>query len=119
MTVEVLVATVNCGNPKELAKKMNIQTNAIIINQCQKFGYEEFKINKDQTVKCYSFDERGVGLSRNSALMRASGDIVLFADDDEKFVDGYEKIVLDSCNVSKYVMLPEIKPWLDLNKASS
>ena len=28
-------------------------------------------------------NERGVGLSRNNALMRASGDILLFLDDDE------------------------------------
>ena len=30
-----------------------------------------------------SMNERGVGLSRNDAFMRVSGDILLFIDDDE------------------------------------
>lgn len=39
-------------------------------------------------------NERGVGLSRNNALMRASGDILLFADDDVVYTNDYvEKIV--------------------------
>lgn len=93
MRLEVLVSTVN-ANPHKLIKKMNIQTDAIIINQCDCFGYEEIK-NGNNIVKVYSFSERGVGLSRNNALMRATGDIVLFADDDEVFVDGYEKIIIN------------------------
>lgn len=94
MKVEVLVSTVNC-DPRELIKKMNIQTDAIIINQCDKNEYEEIMI-KDYMIKVYSFNERGVGLSRNTALMRASGDIVLFADDDEVLEDNYSnKIILE------------------------
>lgn len=90
MKVEVLVATVNCTDIKKLIKKMNIQTDAIIANQCDHIGYEEIKYN-NSSIKVYSFPERGVGLNRNNALMRASGDIVLFADDDEALVDKYEK----------------------------
>lgn len=94
MKVEVLVATVNCTDVKKLIKKMNIQTDAIIANQCDHIGYEEIKYN-NSSIKVYSFPERGVGLNRNNALMRASGDIVLFADDDEVLVDGYEKKVIN------------------------
>ena len=45
------------------------------------------------SVRWLSFNERGVGLNRNNALMRATGDICLFADDDMVYVDGYERIV--------------------------
>lgn len=44
-------------------------------------------------VKWLSFNERGVGLNRNNALMRATGDVCLFADDDMVYVDGYADIV--------------------------
>ena len=100
MTLEVLVATVNCDNPKQLVKKMNINSNAIIINQCDKNSYEELKIN-DNLIKVYNFNERGVGLSRNNALMRANSDIVLFADDDEVLVDNYEKIIINEFKKNK------------------
>lgn len=93
MTLEVLVSTVN-SEPKELIKKMHIDSDAIIINQCDKNSYEELKINNN-LIKVYNFNERGVGLSRNNALMRANSDIVLFADDDEVLVDNYKKIIIE------------------------
>ena len=40
-----------------------------------------------------SFTERGVGLSRNNALMRASADICLFADDDIIYENNYKEIL--------------------------
>ena len=45
---------------------------------------------ENKTIKIYSFDERGVGLSRNSALMRADADIIVFADSDVIYNDDYE-----------------------------
>lgn len=93
MSLEVLVSTLN-PNPKELIKKMNIQTNAIIICQCDKVGYEEIKINNNN-IKIYYFNERGIGLSRNNALMRATADYILFADDDEVLIDNYKNIILE------------------------
>ncbi|HGF7720410.1 TPA: hypothetical protein QFP12_002474, partial [Enterococcus faecium] len=86
-----------------LFKKMNIQTNAIIINQTPdvsgNFSYKQ-QIFDDKTWKFYSMSEKGVGRSRNNALMRASDDIVIMADEDEVFVEGYEKIINDA--YSKY-----------------
>lgn len=92
MKVEVLVATVNADINK-LINQMNIQTDAIIVNQGDKHSYEEIK-HKGRTIKVYNFKERGVGLSRNTSLMRATSDIVLFADDDEVLVDNYENIIV-------------------------
>ena len=77
-----------------LLDKMNIQTNAVVGNQCDRNEITEFEY-RDHRVKWMSFNERGVGLNRNSTLMRATDDIVLFADDDVVYFDGYEKTILD------------------------
>lgn len=99
MTLEVLVSTVN-NDPKKLIKKMHINSNAIIINQCDRNSYEEIK-QGSHLIKVYNFDERGIGLSRNNALMRATGDIVLFADDDEILEDNYEKKIVNEFESNK------------------
>ena len=119
MKLEILVSTMNCTEPKELVKKMNINSDAIIINQCDKFSYEEFVYQK-HLIKVYSFNERGLGLSRNNALMRASGDIVLLADDDEIFEDGYEKLILEEFRKSKNsdMIIFDIKSYSNRNVKS-
>ena len=38
---------------------------------------------------------RGVGKNRNTALNLADGEIILIADDDIKYVNGYEKLITD------------------------
>lgn len=91
MNIEVLVSTMHQQNA-DLIKKMNIQTDAIIVNQADEFGYKEIKEN-DSCIRFYTFNERGVGLSRNSALMRSDSDVCILADDDMIFIDGYEKTV--------------------------
>jgi len=95
MNVQVLVAAMN-RNPQELVQKMNLESDAIIINQCDRMAYEELNIEGVQgnfLVKFYSFAERGVGLSRNNALLRAEADIVLFSDDDIIYETEYSKKV--------------------------
>jgi len=72
---------------------MNIRSDALVINQCDHFGYEEFS-RQGHLIRAFSLRERGVGLSRNSALMRAEGDICLFADEDIRYVDDYAGKVL-------------------------
>lgn len=94
MNIQVLLSTMHQSKIDWL-DKFNLQTNAIIINQCDKNEY--IKINKNfKEVEVYSYNELGVGKSRNSALIRSNADICLMADDDMRYVDGYEKIVLDA-----------------------
>ena len=90
MKLQVLVSAMNIKNIKEFISDINLKTSAIIINQCDKNFYEEY-----DNIKIYSFNEKGVGLSRNSALMRSNGDIVLIADDDVRYVDNYEEIIIE------------------------
>lgn len=96
MKVEVLVSAVN-QSLKDIAERMGIESDAIIINQTDRIGYEEYElrcVNGVKKIKCYSFAERGVGLSRNNALMRASGDILLFSDEDIVYDSGYADKIL-------------------------
>ena len=90
--LEVLVACVR-ENPIMLAEHMNLSTSAIICNQCQEISFEEFT-RKGRRIRAYNFAEKGVGLNRNNALMRAVCEFALFSDDDIIYDDDYEEKVL-------------------------
>lgn len=94
--VEIQLATVNFpGN--SLLDDMNIQTDIIIGNQCKYNSIEKYKY-KNFNVRIYSNDERGVGLNRNTILMRSDNKYGLIADDDLVYVDEYENIIVNSFN---------------------
>jgi glycosyltransferase involved in cell wall biosynthesis len=92
MKLQVLVSTMH-QTDHSILQRMNIQTEAIMINQCDRNEFEEL-VHNGKRVRVLSLAERGVGLSRNCALQRATAEICLFADDDVSYVDGYEDIVL-------------------------
>lgn len=94
MKLQVLVSTMHQVD-HSLLDKMNIQSEAIVINQCERNEFEEFKY-KNKLIRFISLKERGVGLSRNTALMRATADICLFADDDVIYKDNYEEIIVNA-----------------------
>lgn len=95
MTLQVLVSTMHqTMSDYTLLDKMNIQSDTIVINQCDITGFNNFKYN-GFVISYYSFPELGIGLSRNNALMRATADICLFADDDVTYVEGYKDIVIN------------------------
>lgn len=94
MTLQLLVSAVN-QNPRQLAEKMKIASDAIIINQCAENAYDEW-VQDGHAIQAYSFAEKGVGLSRNNALLRADHDISLFADEDIVYADGYAERVLQA-----------------------
>lgn len=82
-----------------VAENMKLEADAIVINQTDSFGFEEYQYN-NRNIRVYSFIEKGVGLSRNNALLRADGDIVLFSDEDIVYNEGYAKAVLDAFEVN-------------------
>lgn len=91
LNLQVLLSTMN--QTPAIRDKMHITTDCIIVSQSDKT--EALSIRLDGTdTRFYSFAERGIGRSRNSALMRATADICLFADDDVVYSDDYEKLVL-------------------------
>lgn len=94
MNLQVLLSTMH-QNDDSLLEKMNIQSDVIVVNQCDKNYIKEY-FYKNNKIMFMSFSERGIGLSRNNAFMRATADICLFADDDVKYEDHYKEIVLKS-----------------------
>ncbi|WP_196607057.1 hypothetical protein [Pectinatus frisingensis] len=98
MKLQVLVSVIN-SNIDEVCNNLNIKTDAIIINQTSYNSYEEkYRCNGRNFIKCYSFKEHGIGISRNNALLRAQSDICVIADDDVRYVDNYEKIIIEAYN---------------------
>ncbi|HFI0155303.1 TPA: glycosyltransferase [Streptococcus suis] len=92
LSIQILVSTMN-QTDFSLIEKMNIQSNAIIINQCDHYGYHELEKDKF-TIKWFNVAERGLSRSRNVALSKATGDICLLVDDDEILKDGYTDVIL-------------------------
>lgn len=93
MTVQTLVVTTN-QTDHSLVEKVNIQSDAIIGNQCGHCKYEVFSY-KDFKVQIVSSDSVGVGINRNELLLRASADICVLADDDMMFEDNYVDTVCE------------------------
>ncbi len=91
MSVEVL-ASVMHQDMAVLAEQMQLDSDAVIINQCDCLGCSEMEY-RGHRVRFFSFPERGVGRSRNAAIERADGDICLFADEDIEYEAGYAKAV--------------------------
>ncbi len=92
MTLQLLVSAVD-KVPRELARQMHIGSDAILIVQCGENGYEEWE-EDGHTIRAYRFREKGVGLSRNNALLRADRDISVFSDEDIVYTQGYEQKIL-------------------------
>jgi len=88
MNVEVLVA---CMQQKDdsLYEKMNLRTDAVFANQCDEYSYKTI-MKGDKKLRIVSTSDRGVGKNRNMALLNATGDILLFSDEDMVYCDDYE-----------------------------
>ena len=94
MKLQVLVAAMN-QTDHSLLDKLNIQSDVIVGNQTDHDSIEHFNYKKYKATYL-NFNERGVGLNRNNALMRADADICLIADDDMVYVDHYPEIVINA-----------------------
>jgi len=84
MKLQVLVAAMG-QKDLSLAEKMNIRCDVIIANQADRNEtVREGNVSMITTATC------GVGRNRNIALAAATGDYLLFADDDMVYYDGME-----------------------------
>ena len=86
MKVQVLASVMN-QSMEQIAEQMNLQSDAVIINQCERLDYEEMEY-RGRKVRFFCFPDRGVGKSRNEAILRADRDICLFSDEDIVYEDG-------------------------------
>lgn len=87
--VQLLVSAVN-KDAAALAEHMRIGSDAVIVNQCGRYGYEEFE-REGRRIQVFSMPERGVGLSRNTALLHADTDLCVFSDEDIVLDRDYEE----------------------------
>lgn len=80
-----------------IIQRSNIQTDVVVINQCDKDELQEFDFVNTKGIKCHAkficTTERGLSRSRNMAINNAWGDICLICDDDEKLEDDYEELI--------------------------
>ena len=100
LRVQVLVSAL-AQDAGQLAEKMNLESDAVIVNQCDRCDYREFflqekpgqELVQTDKIRCFSMKERGVGLSRNTALLHADGEICLFSDEDIVLQKGYKDVI--------------------------
>ena len=93
MTFELLVSCVQ-KDAHELAEKMNISSDAVIVSQLEEKESDEFFDIGEKRILSIKSQTRGVGLNRNICIDHASADIILFADEDIVYDEGYEEKVL-------------------------
>ena len=94
MTFELLVAAVE-KDIEKLVDKMGIDSNAVIVNQCDEDNLKRI-VYKDYGITVVNSSKRGVGLSRNMALDNAMADILLFGDEDIVYDKDYEAKVISA-----------------------
>lgn len=87
--VEVVCVTMGQQDFSKI-EQMHITGDVVFGNQADVFRKDELSYN-GHTAKMITTDTRGVGVNRNIALLHAEGDILLFADDDVCYADGYEE----------------------------
>ena len=86
--VEVLLATMHRENT-DFLEDMNIQSDIVIANQADCFNFSETKDNFDNRIRFITTAFRGVGKNRNLALDYSENELLLFADDDMSYYNGY------------------------------
>lgn len=94
MGIQVLVAAMH-QKDHSLLEKMNIRSDVIVANQCDRDSIESFTWKGHEAVYI-NRNQRGVGLNRNQALLEATADVCLLADEDVVYYDGYAQVVEDA-----------------------
>lgn len=95
-----VVLLISCMHQKDadIIRRSNVQTDVVVVNQCDKDSVEEFDFSNIQGETCHAkfinTRERGLSRSRNMAIANAWGDICLISDDDERFEDDYENKII-------------------------
>lgn len=96
-----LVVLISCMHQDnhDIIRTSNIQTDVVVVNQCDKDLVESFDFVNKKGELCHakfiSTTERGLSRSRNMAIANAGdADICLICDDDEFLLDDYpEKLI--------------------------
>lgn len=102
MFLQVLVTTMN-GDERQLINEMNLENSEVVIaNQNGKNEIQEWEQSNGKKVICVSSDTKGASINRNIAIKNSSADILVFADDDQRFLNDFEEIVRREFNNHYY-----------------
>lgn len=95
LQIEVLCATMNQHDFSKLTE-MNIQGCSVAFaNQAKHYDYQDCQISGNR-VQMLTTATIGVGKNRNLALVLASGDILVFADDDMRYEEDAFKSITEA-----------------------
>jgi glycosyltransferase involved in cell wall biosynthesis len=94
--ISILVSTVdgNLKNNPAFFENIDFDICEVIVVQQLINTNEAIVLNNPS--KIYTYQEKGVSLSRNRALEKVETDIILMADDDTYFIKGFEKTILSA-----------------------
>lgn len=92
MNLDLIVTTIDKKEFNSLSY-MNIQSDAIICNQCGKDSISSFKTG-NSNILFLSSSTRGKSINQNLGIIYSNKDILLFSDDDLILEDGYENQVI-------------------------
>lgn len=93
--IQILISTMFLRDYRELLQKMNISTDAVIINQCDENS--EYHVTFDgHNILIINTTERGLSKSRNMAVSKSSAKYLIFADDDFRYSDDYAHMVKEA-----------------------
>ena len=93
-SLEILISTMH-QNQLNIAETVQIQTNALLINQTDTPMNLDRPIRENR-VRMRSFSERGISRSRNRALDFSEGEICHIADDDFQCHADYKERILQA-----------------------
>lgn len=97
MKVCVLLSCMN--QDKTIVERSHIQTNCVVVNQCDNDSIEEYDFENHRGEICHvkfiSSTERGLSRSRNMAIANCDDDICMICDDDEVLADNYENLIVE------------------------
>lgn len=99
MTLQLLISTMH-QTDYSLLDKMKINSDAIVVNQCDKENRIAIEHN-GHTVLWIDTTERGLSRSRNMAIQNATADICMIADDDMEYRTNYADTVISAFNRMK------------------
>jgi glycosyltransferase involved in cell wall biosynthesis len=97
MTLELLVSCVQ-KDPQELSAQMHIASDAVIVSQGETLDSSETFELAGRRMTSIKSTARGVGLSRNTCMANSEDDIIVFADEDIVYEEGYEGLIMREFN---------------------
>lgn len=104
MNLQVMLSAMHLEDENYI-DSLNICSDAIVINQCDKNSQKEVRHKcidgVERDVIYVETTDRGLSKSRNMALAHANADVCIFCDNDVEYEDGYENMILSA--FEKYV----------------